>query len=728
MYKDWSYWKDKAVDIANSFGIKYERVKSGYNKGQYIARLEFPSYVDNSENIWQERRKYLIEKVGFEIPSFSSISGIDQQDAKKYLIQTIANALSENNKFTQEQKISDKWDYYLKNQDNDSISFSGEVGRDILDYFNVLTGKINDANWQDKNKYEGELRYKIQNVNSFKELYYLAKQFAKNYHLKANEDLTRQLRNKSVENERKTVSTFDFDENNINEIKQFETQFSTATPEVKNNNNIEAIKGADLSKTSNTSFIKIGYRKDTFLSGNIFVGRERDIIFSNDEIQVGYFAVVELNDILASHNENNFANTENYPTDETGRNVNDRNYSGDKNAQAKVISVAQKLNPNIIISTSATASGTPIISVDGVVVSGNNRTMSLKIAYSKYPEIYEKYKKSLYAELESGGYGISMANIYPKFKQPVLVRFDLGVDEYTTSELNKYNKVRSKSEKPIDTAIRLSRQLSDNPNCQNQLIGLVSTQEVVSDIYNDRNSVVLLRKILLDCNIITENEISNLFSGNTLTNSGKILYETLLLSMVLQTDAIEISQNDGVKSATRSIVNAIIPCIKNKALSEGSLIDDINKALLIQNEMVNRGIIDLYEYTTQIELFEENPLINKKSVILNWYMNKSANLLKTTLTKYNNSIESNTGASIFGDSLTPDEIFKELFENGVDSKILTVFEKKQVTEKLLPLSNEKTQLIERIENLKLAKKYQSESDVVQIDELINKLELALKYI
>jgi hypothetical protein len=259
-----------------------------------------------------------------------------------------------------------------------------------------------------------------------------------------------------------------------------------------------------------------------------------------------------------------FGISKDYPSDANGKSVNDRNYSGDKNAQAKVVSVAQKLNANIIISTSATASGTPVISVDGVVVSGNNRTMSLKLAVSNYKENYEEYKKVLFAELEYGGYGISMAQVFDKFKQPVMVRFDVDFASYTSTELNAFNKPRSKSEKNIDRAIRLSKQIKENAACQNSLVQLVSEQAVVSELYNDRTSVSRFKKLLIDCNIITENELSAFFSDFSLTETGKILYETLLVSLILNPIAIEISQNAGVKSATNSIVNAIIPLIKNK--------------------------------------------------------------------------------------------------------------------------------------------------------------------
>jgi hypothetical protein len=60
----------------------------------------------------------------------------------------------------------------------------------------------------------------------------------------------------------------------------------------------------------------------------------------------------------------------------------------------------------------------------------------------------------------------------------------------------------------------------------------------------------------------------------------------------------------------------------------------------------------------------------EKAFIINWYLNQRVNDFKTAMLKYNNSVESNEGGSLFGDSLTPDEIFNSIFKNNVDSDVL----------------------------------------------------------
>lgn len=428
--------------------------------------------------------------------------------------------------------------------------------------------------------------------------------------------------------------------------------------------------------------MKVGFRKEKFDSFPIIKGRERVLIIGMNEKRRSIFAICELESIIASHNEKTFATSLEYPTDEKGRNVNDRNYAKDKNAQAKVKSVAQNLEPDMLISTSPNPSGTPIISLDGIVVSGNNRVMSLKLAKSDYPEVYQNYVKVLKREIDYGGYG-GRINLYDlaqrnSFESPVLVRIDLDFKEYNSTELNKYNVVREKSEKQIDKSIRISQLLQKNEGCKNKLIELINEQEVVSELYNNKNSVARFKAILLECGLITENDISALFTATSLSEQGKIMYNTILLSLVLNENSLEISQNDGIRSYTRNVVNAILPLIKNKSLSKGSLISYVNDSFLIQNDLVNGGFKHLNDYIKQSKLgFEEesDEFKNKKALIINEVVNSGFSKLKNVLTKYNSSMEQNIEPDMFGEQLSEDEIFNKTFGVEVDEKTVSLIDK-----------------------------------------------------
>ena len=58
-------------------------------------------------------------------------------------------------------------------------------------------------------------------------------------------------------------------------------------------------------------------------------GKKTVIYLPNGEQHQGQFAVVNLANIKASHDEQTFADTLGYPINVGGSNVNDRNYAGD---------------------------------------------------------------------------------------------------------------------------------------------------------------------------------------------------------------------------------------------------------------------------------------------------------------------------------------------------------------------------------------------------------------
>ena len=718
MYKVYDYWKKEAEILINKFGVNYNRTKSGYDKGSYSARIKTPNLMG------EEDKKWRIDNFGCDIETYEKYAGSTKEKSLEDLISKIASELQKCDYRKNQQSFFNLWVYYNENKQSESndISFNGRIGRDNIDYFKILNGVINEDNWKNKNLYKGKTDTKIGSVTNFKELYYTVKSNSKESWLKNNIDYKDGYHSKPL-------TTFVFDEEKIPEIKQIESNldFKPETKQQEFKNNIDLIKSFKTDKLKNEGFYKIGYRKDEFLKNNIVVGRERDLIFPTQEKRKSYFAIVDLDTLIASHNEKTFGNSENYPTNEQGRNVNDRNYSGDKNAQAKVVSVAEKLNPNIIITTSPTASGTPIITIDGIVVSGNNRIMSLKLAKADYKDVFANYTKTLYEELNYGGYGVNMSQVYDTVKNPVLVRIDTDFHSYITGELNKYNKSRGKSERQIDLGIRLSQQIKDNEGCRNALISIIAEQDIVSELYNDRNAVNRFKKTILECGIITENEISNLFTDNSLTENGKVFYETILVSLVLNSDAIEISQNEGIKSVTKNVANAIIPLIKNKSFKEGSLIEDVNKAILIQNQMVLNNYKSVTQFVTEQTIFEDDEdLKTEKAIIINWFLNQKANSFKNALLKYNKAVDENSGAGLFGNNLTPDEIFNTIFVKETDESVIKSINIKEKFDKnVLPLeiSSEKEKLQKRIDILEKAGKYTDKPD-----KLIESLKKAIKYL
>lgn len=747
MYLPFEYFTPIAEKLLKDFEIKTTKVTSGIDKGDYTSRIVFPTMSRNDE------LEFMIDKFGTKINQFTRLSRKTKEESVKQMISDLTQDLYNNDRRKNPQYFSDIYKYYNDNKGTEDVLFKGTIGYDAYTYFEILQNKYNAENYSNKNnRYSSDLHRKLTTARNFKEFYYLVKQLAKEEWLNQNSRYT--SRRESWEKDYLKVDTFKFDEDNIPEIAHFEET-------IDNPVSVKPIEIPITTNIENKGNFKIGYRSE-FLKTPIIYGRERSIILANGEKHKALFAIVELSEILASHNENNFSNTENYPTSEDGRNINDRNYSGDINAQAKVISVSQNFEPEIIISTSATASGTPIISVDGIVVSGNNRTMSLKLAKNQNKEQFESYLKTLHQELNYKGYGFDFESIgaalhlkgrislpgssYNKplfviFNNPILVRIDYDFQSYTTDEMAKYNKSTKKSERPIDVSIKISQQLKDNYNCLESLLSLISEQEVISDLYNDAIAVKRLKTILIDCNLITENDISSLFVGNTMTENGKSFYITLLSSLVLDPKVLEISQNPGIKAIISNVVNAIIDLNKNKRVSIGTITQEVNNAIFLQSEINSTKSKNIIDFIKEGNLFETNEALNPKSVVLNYWLNQRANDFKKYLKKYNDALEDSLLPNMFGEPLTPDQLFQEIFVNGIpedlkkaislvfnnqeDKEIQTENTKIVDFEKNNANFEEKTDLEEQIATLKVAYKYNPSQETA---DLIATLEITLKYI
>jgi hypothetical protein len=542
------------------------------------------------------------------------------------------------------------------------------------------------------------------------------------------------------------ITTRDYD----GVITAYLRDFKEVKEEVKPESVKSEIIKPDLSKLQNGGFIKLGFRPE-FLNTPILYGRTRNIILATGAKHKAQYAIVELDNILASHNETSFVSTPYYPVNSRGENINDRNYSDDKIAQSKVLEIAQKFEPELQISTGVGASGLPIITFDGIVVSGNNRTMSMKLMVGRFPQNYEDYKKELMVEITSFGFdrlvGISIAMNEKislpdssfnnpksvKFKYPVLVRIDHDFPEYTTTEMQAYNKESKKSERPIDKAIKLSSMLLDNERAYNVIGEIISPYETLSDFFASSPDVGKLKASLIDFNILTTNEIPAYFIENGLTAQGKEFITNLLAGMILDKESLISSEIAGVKRLKEKIVVALPVIIKNSKLSEGSLKPYIIQSVLLQQKMVSTGI-NITDYIRSPKLFsEQSDNFDIKAYYINELLNSTKFAFKKSLEEYNTIVKSNEGASLFGDKLSVEDIFDKIIKPKIDTNIAAIIEmflgkkakvEKEPVKEDLFLINKAEDILKDLENhflinKSIGRRSMKEKDIQQSIEWLN---------
>lgn len=451
-------------------------------------------------------------------------------------------------------------------------------------------------------------------------------------------------------------------------------------------------------------------------------GRKITLSLPNGERRSSQFVIVELDSITASHNEKTFSTSKGYPTNDAGENINDRNYSNDPNAQAKVQEVAQRLDPAKVVTTSRGVDGTPIITKDNIVVSGNNRTMGLKLAYSDFPASWQEYTKFLSEEVNAFGFEDMAFDEFREvwkvktkkesldFKKPVLVRIDYDFPEYTTTELSKYNRSEMKSERPVDKAIRLSNSLREQFRCYWSISENIGQFNTLSEFYASRRAEKEVLEYLKNCNVITDNDVAAIYDpGSGFNSAGKELLESVLSAIVLDKEALLAANMDGVKKYRQLIVSTL-PILSKHASLDKNYIKPLNEAVVLQKKIQSSGL-SFKEFISQLGMFEAPP--SREAMILNRLMDKGRKAFKTAFAKYNDTYEVNQKPSLFGEQKSAEEIFNFFVVEQVDKDDL---DKINLASNFQGVADKKKQVDKERERLRLKAKAEIELlEIIKIE-------------
>lgn len=303
-------------------------------------------------------------------------------------------------------------------------------------------------------------------------------------------------------------------------------------------------------------------------------GDEDEIYVGKEAIQ-GKWKLVEADAPSASHDEITFHKTEGFPTAKDGSTVNDRDYEHDTAAQETVIDIASDFDGR------ALGFDSPIVvTQDGVVTSGNNRTMSSKIAARKGTDT--KYIEALKKRAKKFGFS---ADDVAKFKHPRVVFETEHTGDYTTSEFAKYNESGKKAMNPVEKAVKVSKMIQ--PQTIEDVASIIGEFDTMGDLYADKKASQSIFNTLIQSNIIQKTDLPQYYSDNTVTASGKEFLETVLIGSVINETNIRSLNTEGGRSIRQKLVRAITPLIENKGMKGYSINKELNEAVGIAIEVAH---------------------------------------------------------------------------------------------------------------------------------------------
>lgn len=300
-------------------------------------------------------------------------------------------------------------------------------------------------------------------------------------------------------------------------------------------------------------------------------GRKKTVTLPNGDRIKCHYKLVEADTPTASHDEITFSPTRGFPQNENGKNINDRDYFNDRDAQESVRKIASNFN-------SLALESPPIVTKDGIVISGNNRTMSSKLAARNGTDT--KYLSSLKEDIDE--YGLDEDDL-KEFKNPRLI---LEVDEehkgkYTTDEFAIFNKDTKKTMNNVEKAVKLTKTL--NADKIKNVADCVNEYETMGELYQDKKGGQRFVEELIKAGVIMDNEKAQyLTSDGLLNDTGKDFVETVLVGSVLNEDNIRGCDSAGGKKIRQKLVRAILPLIENKGNGkEYSFNNELNEAVSI---------------------------------------------------------------------------------------------------------------------------------------------------
>lgn len=227
------------------------------------------------------------------------------------------------------------------------------------------------------------------------------------------------------------------------------------------------------------------------------------------------FKVVEVDRLIVSHDSDGNQNPD-YPQELQPR---DRARA---TSQAWVQKTARNLDPDSLGKTQRADSGAPIVGPDGVVESGNGRTMAIKEAY----RIGKAGEYRAWLESEADYFGLSAEKI-KAMKRPVLIRV-------RTSQINR-----------AEFAVEANQ--------------------------DDKLAMTATEKARSDANRLTDEMIGMMTDSGDLNAAANTRFLSAFLSSLGETEAAQYSTSDG--KPTSSLIARVQAAIFSKAYNDDRLLE-----------------------------------------------------------------------------------------------------------------------------------------------------------
>lgn len=430
-----------------------------------------------------------------------------------------------------------------------------------------------------------------------------------------------------------------------NAIKKAMTA-QTVTEGMGNKDSGEAEQGGDTNE-------RTARAKERFDEAKKVKGRHGSITLPNGEEIEGTYYVVSANGLTPTHDPfNGFGKHHDAPVDSEGRTLNDRDYEHDGEAQNTVLKHSSEYNGLAV-------DNVPVVLSNGLVVSGNERTMAGQLAAKNGTD--KAYTEKLRKNAE--GYGIKPEDLDGIENGRLIFVPDKDMP-YTTETFRKFNKPTEKKQGATETAIANSKTLK--PEDVGAVISEIDGSGSLEAFFNNPKATTDLFKTLVEKGIIGQNEIAGYVDDQgRISVEGKEFVKNLLIGAIFKPETIRMMGNDSALKT--KVVNGIRAITENMKLGEYNLKEEIDEAVKLLAEARSHNM-KVDELLRQQDAFSENASekYSNMAQALAQALEGNTTLFRDLMREYNKvaSQRDSGEGNLFGEKQSKEDFVREFIETS----------------------------------------------------------------
>jgi len=296
-------------------------------------------------------------------------------------------------------------------------------------------------------------------------------------------------------------------------------------------------------------------------------GRQDSIYLPNGEEVDGIWKLVDAFSVSPSHDPMTFHSTKGFPRSAEGGTANTRDYYNEPESQRMVWDVAGDFDGRALGYDSAV-----VVTKDGVVISGNNRTMSSQLAARKGTD--KKYIRALLKRCQAFGFTQDQVQA---FEHPRVV-FEIDSQDYSPEHFEKYNASDKKEQSEEARIVKFSKIVK--PAVLKDIAEVYRRyQWNFGNVYANPLPIQEIMECLIKGGVISKAEEPRFFDGNKLSASGKQFIQEYTLGAVLHEPIARALYGEGMGDLKTKVIDAAPLLLENWSMGSFAVTDELNKAI-----------------------------------------------------------------------------------------------------------------------------------------------------